>query len=90
VEVIFSPSAIDDLAQIRAYIGKFNPSAAVRMAARLIEAGNSLHELPERGRKISRGRRELPVAPPYVVRYRIKGELVEILGIRHGRQRPLP
>jgi toxin ParE1/3/4 len=89
VEVIFSPAAIDDLVQIRAYIGKFNPSAAGRMAARLLEAGNSLQDFPERGRSISRGRRELPVIPPYVIRYRIKGAVVEILRLRHGRQRPL-
>ena len=89
MQVIFAPAAIDDLTDIRTYIGKFNPAAAGRMAARLIEAGESLHEYPERGRPISRNRRELAIVPPYVIRYRIKGEIVEIIRIRHGSRRPL-
>jgi toxin ParE1/3/4 len=89
VQVKFTTSAIADLISIRAYIGKFNPAAAGRMAARLLEAGNSLSDLPERGRAVGRDRRELPVVPPYVIRYRIEGETVLILRIRHGRRRPL-
>jgi addiction module RelE/StbE family toxin len=89
VQVTFAPSAIADLASIRTYIGKFNPAAAGRMASRLIEAGQSLHEIPERGRSIGRGRRELAIIPPYVIRYRIKGDVVEIIRVRHGRQKTL-
>ena len=40
-------------------------------------------------RLISRNRRELAIVPPDVIRYRIKGEIVEIIRIRHGSRRPL-
>ncbi len=89
MQVIFAPAAIADLVSIRTYIGKFNPAAAGRMAARLLEAGQSLHEFPERGRPIGRNRREWAIIPPYVIRYRIKGDVVEIIRVRHGKQKPL-
>lgn len=89
MQVRLTAAALADLAQIRAYIGKFNPAAAVRLASRLLEAGNSLQEFPERGRAVGRGRREWPVVPPYVIRYRIAGQTVFILRFRHGSQRPL-
>jgi plasmid stabilization system protein ParE len=89
VQVRFTASAIADLANIRVYIGKFNPAAAGMLAARLITAGRSLADFPDQGRPIGRGRREWPVVAPYVIRYRISGETIFILRIRHGRQRPL-
>ena len=89
MQIVFAPAAIDDLTDIRTYIGKFNPAAATRMAARLIEAAESLHEHPDRGRPISRNRRELAIVPPYVIRYRVKGDTVEIIRIRHGSRRSL-
>jgi len=89
VQVSFTASAIADLANIRTYIGKFNPVAAEMLAASLIIASRSLADFPEQGRSIGRGRREWPVISPYVIRYRITGETVFILRIRHGRQRPL-
>jgi len=89
VQVRFTASALADLSNIRAYIGKFNPAAAGLLAASLITASRSLADFPEQGRPLGRGRREWPVVPPYVIRYRISGEMVFILRIRHGRQWPL-
>jgi toxin ParE1/3/4 len=89
VEISWTESAIADLVGIRAYVGQFNPLAARRMAEALISAGNGLVDFPERGRVVARGRRELTVVWPYVIRYRIENERVVILRVRHGKRRPL-
>ena len=57
------------------------------MALRLRNAGESLAHFPERGRA-RRGWRELVVVRPYIIRYRLMGERVEIITIRHGAQAP--
>jgi plasmid stabilization system protein ParE len=50
--VIWSSSSIDDLLSIRGYIDQFNPKAARGVAARLVEAGNSLKDFSQRGRPV--------------------------------------
>ncbi|HVY34275.1 MAG TPA: type II toxin-antitoxin system RelE/ParE family toxin [Caulobacteraceae bacterium] len=88
-QVVWTKPALVSLEAIRAYIQQFSPLAAQRMALRLIAAGMSLADNPERGRTIGQDRRELVTVPPYLIRYRIRGGTVEILAIRHGAQRPL-
>ena len=87
VQVVWTRRAAADVIAIRAYIGQFNPLAAQRMAIRLIAAGESLVTYPERSRSSSGGRRELATVPPYLIRYRIRGETVEIITVRHGARR---
>jgi toxin ParE1/3/4 len=62
--------------------------AAQRLAQRLPSAGDALEASPDRGRPIPRGRRELTVIPPYLIRHRLKDNQVIILDIRHGARRP--
>lgn len=76
------------LVAIRDYIGQDNPLAAQRMAIRLKQAVDSLAAFPERGRIASRNLRELAFIYPYIIRYRLRGGLVEIVRIKHGAQRP--
>ena len=65
--VTWSLAAIVDLQEIRSYIGTFNPAAAQNTAGRLISAGNSLLNFPERGRPVpGTGLRELVVVNPYI------------------------
>ena len=86
--VIWAVSAISDLEEIRRYIGTFNPLVASRTAARLIAAGNSLIDFPNRGRPVpSTDLRELTVVYPYLIRYRVDGDRVVILRVRHGMRR---
>jgi toxin ParE1/3/4 len=54
------------------------------MAERLTALANSLADFPERGRDAGKGRRELTVLPPYILRYRVEAERVIILRVRHG------
>lgn len=89
VRVVWSPEALEKLEAIRTYVARFDPAAADRLAARLLQAGNSLDHSPHRGRPGPRSTRELPTVPPYVITYEVKGDRALILTIRHGRQRPL-
>jgi toxin ParE1/3/4 len=86
--IIRALAAQTDIISIRPYIDQFNPAAAARMAGLLIAAADSLAQLPDRGRPIANGRRELVWSWPYVIRSRIDGELVTILRVRHGAQSP--
>jgi len=86
--VIWSTRAIRDLAGIDSYIGQFAPLAAQRFTARLVATVMSLDKNPLRGRSVGGAVRELVVVSPYLVRYRVTAEGVQILRIRHGAQRP--
>ena len=56
------------------------------MATRLIELADSLAEFPNRGRDAGDARREMTIVRPYILRYRIQGDVIVILRIRHGAQ----
>lgn len=86
--VIWTEPALRDLEGVRTYIGQFNPTAAQRIAAQLRAAGDSLNEFADRGRPAGRYR-ELAVIYPYVLRYRLVGDQVAILRVRHGKRRPM-
>jgi len=87
--VVWTAHALANLRAIRTYIAQFNPTAATELATRLIAAGNSLEHFPHRGRPV-RGTtmRELLTVSPYIIRYRIAGEEVLILRVRHSARRP--
>lgn len=57
------------------------------MALRLKLAAESLVQHPERGRA-SGQLRELTTVPPYLIRYRISENTVQIVRIKHGAQKP--
>ena len=87
--VVWTLSALADLADIRRYIAAFNPDAAQRIAARLIAVGNGLVNFPDRGRPVpGTDLREATVVYPYIIRYRVDGDRVLILRVRHGMRRP--
>jgi addiction module RelE/StbE family toxin len=88
-EVVWTEPALAQLAAIRAYIAQFNPRAAAHVAAGLRDAGNSLTHFPHRGRPVPRtDMRELVTVYPYIIRYRIDGDTVVILRVRHTSRRP--
>jgi len=80
---------VHDLAAARAYIARDNPPAADRQVERVLAAVGSLLQFPDIGRPGRRaGTRELVVSrTPYVVAYRVRAEIIEILRVMHGRQR---
>lgn len=85
--VAFSPEALADLIEIRAYIGDRSLSAASRIAVQIVAACDALEHLPERGRPgLVAGTREITLIWPYVIVYRIGLDGVEIIRVWHGAQ----
>lgn len=88
-KVVWSDRALADIEAIVAYIvSQHSPIAAQRLAYRLLATGDMLEDNPDRGRSLPRGRRDLAVVTPYLIRYRVKGSQVVILEVRHGARRP--
>jgi plasmid stabilization system protein ParE len=87
-EVIWSRKALQQLQAIRAYIATDNPHAARRVFLKLIAASDALVLLPDRGRPIGSGRRELTHVRPYLIRYRVRANAVKILEVQHRARQP--
>lgn len=84
MRIVWTDDAVSNLEAIVTYISVFNPVAARRVAERLIEVADSLSEYPNRGRDAGEGRREMTTVWPYILRYRVDGDTVVILRVRHG------
>jgi toxin ParE1/3/4 len=89
VRVVWTEPALDAILNAYDYIFEFNRRAAARVAASLLAAGDGLAHFPLRGRSVpGTDMRELVSVRPYIIRYRILGDEVIILRIRHASQRP--
>ena len=84
--IVWTAEAVDNLEAIATYVSAFNPAAAQRLAERMIALADSLVEFSERGRGAGDGKREMTIVWPYILRYRVEGDTVLILRIRHGAQ----
>lgn len=89
MRVVWTEPALDGVRRAYDYLFDFNPRAAMQVAESLRDEGESLVYFPHRGRAV-RGTdmRELVASYPYVIRYRIIGDDVVILRIRHTSRRP--
>ena len=87
---VWSPAAIDDLAALRAYIAQDDQAAAQRVALHIVLNVETL--LPnnlDRGRagRVP-GTRELAIPKtPFIVPYRVVGNMIQVLRIFHGARR---
>ena len=71
------------------YIARDNPAAADRIVTAISDAVGRLNKHPARGRpgRVT-GTRELVVpGTPYIVPYRIRGNVVEVLRVFHAARR---
>jgi toxin ParE1/3/4 len=85
--VRWTPTALRDLQALHASIADDRDSAAIPKVDRILEAISALEDFPEIGRRGRvAGTREL-VVPPYVVVYRLRRGVIELLGIIHGKRR---
>jgi toxin ParE1/3/4 len=89
MRIVWTAPAVHDLASARSYIARDNLPAADRQVDRVLAAVAGLLQFPDIGRPGRRaGTRELVVSrTPYVVAYRLRAEIIEILRVMHGRQR---
>lgn len=85
---VWKPTAIADRKSITAYIAQDNPTAAIEMGDMLMQKAAQLDQHPKLGRtgRVT-GTRELVVHPNYILIYRIVGESVEVLRVKHAAQK---
>jgi plasmid stabilization system protein ParE len=88
--VVWSEEARENLKSAQVYISGFNVSASRRLALRIIDLTDSLKMMPDRGRLIRSGVRELTSVRPYVIRYAVLPGEVRILSVRHSALKPQP
>ena len=82
--------ALANLDAIGEYIAQDIPAAAAATVLRIMHAIDQLAASPNvhagrPGRVV--GTRELLVTPNYLVPYRVKGDVLEVLRVMHARQR---
>jgi toxin ParE1/3/4 len=90
VKLFWSRRAIDDLRAVQAFIEKDSPTAARKIALRIIESVETMiPENPAIGRpgRVP-GTREFIVAhTPYIVPYRLRHGMIEVIRVYHGVRR---
>jgi toxin ParE1/3/4 len=84
VELRWTRKALENLAQIAAYIGQDNPARARSFVGEIKEKTELLVTFPALGRpgRVP-GTRELVVHENYVVPYRVKADMVQIIRVQH-------
>ena len=95
-EVVWLPSAARDVARLREFIQKKNPTAAQRASSHILEAVNVLKENPEAGKPVEGliPFRDLLIpfgSGNYVVRYRNESRhesyRLVIVRVRHSKEK---
>ncbi len=89
MKIVWSPTAISDLASIREFIAQDNPAAAGRVANRVKESVNHLSNFPQSGRvgRVPEMREVVIPGTSYIAAYIIQGDEVRVAAVLHGRQR---
>jgi len=88
--IVWSDEAREYLAAAKDYIAEFSEGAARRFAIRVVDLTDSLETMPDRGRPVRPGVRELTSIRPYVIRYVVLEAEVRIMTIRHAAMKPEP
>ncbi len=85
--VRWTPTSLRDLDALHSYISEDNASAALDVVETLLKGIEALTRNPRMGRtgRVA-GSRELVIAP-YVIAYRTRKSVIDILGIIHGSRR---
>ena len=89
VNIVWTRAAVTDLDAVRRFIGDRNVRAAREVATRIRAAVRLLREHPAVGRpgRVA-GTRELLVSgTPYILPYRVTGDVVEVLRVLHSARR---
>jgi len=86
--VVWLGSAEEQLLSIIDHISEDSPAAAVALGQTIRARAGTLATYPNRYRAGRiKGTRELVVKPNYIVVYRVAGDRVQILRVRHARKR---
>jgi toxin ParE1/3/4 len=87
MKLYYTPRAMRDLKRLREFIAKKNPLAAQKASRQLKRQIKALKTHPEMGinHPFLRGVQDL-VAREYTVRYRVVGDIVQVLMIWHEKE----
>lgn len=87
--LVWSPTARAHLRYAEAFIAEDNSPAAAKTAERILDAVERLMDFPASGRpgKLPHTRELVVPGTPFFLPYRVKGEVVEILGVIHGARK---
>ncbi len=89
MRILWSPLAIDRVAEIAEYIAADNPGAAENWVNTVFEKVEELKRLPEIGRVVpevdNKSIREL-IYGNYRIIYRVEEMRLSVLTVRHGKQ----
>jgi toxin ParE1/3/4 len=89
VAIAWREVALDDLECLRSFIAGDNPRAAARVVSTIFDAIELLAEQPGLGRpgRVPSTREWVVADTPYVVAYRVKDKVVEILRVLHAARK---
>jgi len=89
VKVVWTRRAVDDLSQVRRFIGAENTEAARAVAARVVEAVQLLAQHPAMGRpgRVARTRELVVTGTPYILPYRVTAGVLEVLRVLHASRK---
>jgi plasmid stabilization system protein ParE len=89
MRIVWSPLALERIGEIAAHIAQDNPEAARLWVEDIFASVQNLVRFPESGRRVPEVRRndlrEL-VMGNYRLIYRVRGEEIAVLTVRHFRQ----
>jgi toxin ParE1/3/4 len=89
VKVRWLDEAVRELISLRRYIAENDPDAARKVAARILDAALVLDDYPAAGRagRVPNTRELLIPGTPYILPYRVRADVVEILRVLHGARK---
>ena len=91
MQLKWTAPALRDLVAAGEYVAAENPEAAEQMAARILEAVESLLDYPAIGRegRLADSRELVVIGTPFIVIYRLRVPTIQILRVMpHARQWP--
>ncbi|MBN8722362.1 MAG: type II toxin-antitoxin system RelE/ParE family toxin [Acidobacteria bacterium] len=85
MQVEWTKLAARDLYQIKSYIHKDNPEVARKVAISIAGYAETLAEFPNRGRvgRLYNTKELILIDLPYIIVYRVKKKIVQILRVIH-------
>jgi toxin ParE1/3/4 len=91
MNVVYAPRTLRDLDGIAAYLAERDPTAVPKVLGAIKSSIDTLSFFPQIGRLVDNaGHRRVPVVRyPYVIFYRIAGDDLLILHVRHTSRRPI-
>lgn len=91
MNVVYAPRALRDLKDIAAYLVERDAIAAAKVLSAIKSSIETLSFFPQIGRLVDNAEhRRVPVVRyPYVIFYRIAGNDLLILHVRHTSRRPI-